>query len=53
MSHLKTLYVPNVVLHSLYVPLPFPNELTPVFAEGYFDLDYSNPKYREHGQRLL
>ena len=40
-------YVPNVVLHSLYVPLPFPNELTPVFADGYFDLDYPNPKYRE------
>jgi superfamily II DNA or RNA helicase len=40
-------YVPNVVLHSLYIPLPFENELTPVFVDGYFDLDYPNPKYRE------
>lgn len=36
-------YIPQVILHSIYVPLPNERELTPVIVNGYFDLNISHP----------
>ena len=34
-------YIPHVVLHSVYVPLPFENELTSAISSGYLNLESS------------
>lgn len=41
-------YIPQVTLHSIYFPLPNESELTPVFLDGYFDLETSHPIYKKN-----
>jgi len=41
-------YVPQVILHSIYVPLPNESEITSVIIDGYFDLDTTHPIYRKN-----
>lgn len=41
-------YIPQVTLHSIYFPLPNEHELTPVFLNGYFDLETAHPIYRKN-----
>lgn len=41
-------YVPELILHSIYVPLPLENEIAQVINEGYFHLNTSHPIYRRN-----
>lgn len=41
-------YIPQVILHSIYIPLPIEGELTSVIIDGYFDLDTTHPIYRKN-----
>lgn len=46
-------YIPHVVLHSVYIPLPFENEITAAIADGYFELNSTHPIYRRNIETLL
>lgn len=46
-------YIPQVTLHSIYFPLPNERELTPVFVDGYFDLETAHPIYRKNIETLV
>gem|GEM_PF-660781 len=41
-------YVPELILHSIYVPLPLENDIAQVINEGYFNLNTSHPIYRKN-----
>ncbi|MBD2732243.1 DEAD/DEAH box helicase family protein [Nostoc sp. FACHB-892] len=41
-------YIPQVILHSIYVPLPNERELTSIIVDGYFDLNTPHPIYRKN-----
>ncbi len=41
-------YVPELILHSIYVPLPLENEIAQVINEGYFHLSTPHPIYRKN-----
>ena len=41
-------YFPKVTLHSLWFPLLFEQELSPLIIEGYFNLNTSHPIYRKN-----
>lgn len=41
-------YIPQVILHSIYVPLPNERELTSIILDGYFDLNTPHPIYRKN-----
>ena len=36
-------YVPELILHSIYVPLPLENDMAEVINYGYFDLNTTHP----------
>lgn len=41
-------YIPQVTLHSIYIPLPVEREITSVIIDGYFDLDTTHPIYKKN-----
>jgi len=46
-------YIPEIILHSIYVPLPNERELTPVIMDGYFNLDSNHPISRKNIETLV
>lgn len=49
----QRLYIPRVLLHSIYFRLPLESELTRVIVGGCFNLNSRNPIFRKHIERLV
>lgn len=43
----ERLYIPKVILNSLYIPVTLEPELVPIITAGYFELDSSDPIHRK------
>ncbi|MEQ9001683.1 MAG: helicase-related protein [Coleofasciculus sp. B1-GNL1-01] len=46
-------YIPKIILHSIDFPLPLEISLTPIIADGYFDLNSRNPMFKKSIEKLV